>query len=200
MNTRRIDYRFKQRAVLIGASALLGMVLVGCRAADQAELELDPSLQVYRDRFLSATPLIGDVRTPSWVKDSAADPSLPPGEELDTTTQAAQPVLLIGRINAGEFAAFGKGEATFVLSEMPDESHAGDDPEHADNCPFCKKKLENAPKTIVRLEADDQSVLPIGADQLLGLSTNDVVVVQGTARFDETLNSVLMSAEKIYKK
>lgn len=186
--------------IVTGVTALISAFLIGCNPSDSVDSALDPSMQVYRDRFVSATPLEGEWRTPSWIKEDALGPSLPPGAEIEVTSEPARPVLLVGRINAGEFDPFADDEATFVLSEMPDEAHAGDDPDHPDNCPFCKKKLENAPKAIVRLEADDQTVLPISADQLLGLSTNDVVVVQGQARYDETLNSVLINAEKVYKK
>lgn len=185
--------------VLLALTWVMMTFVAACNSQSVPEASDDYSQ--LRDQFLAQQPLEGKVLSPADIKDIAAgdDASLPPGMDpippIDTTKATT---LITGRIDAGEFAAFSKGEASFVLSQLPDEGHGEGDPDHADNCPFCKRKLANAPKAIVRLSDEEQSLIPVSADELLGISEDDVVVVQGPARYDETLNSVLVDATKVY--
>ena len=161
-------------------------IIAGCTSepsltAEQAKL---------RDQFLSAKPIGGQVQTPTDIKETSELPpdQIPPDE----------PVVIAGRIDAGDFEAFGKGEATFVMSQLPDEGHGKDDPDHADNCPFCKRKLQNAPKVLVRFQDAGGSIIPVGADDLFKLSKGDVVVVKGDALFDSTVGTITVNAMKIH--
>ena len=63
---------------------------------------------------------------------------------------------------------------------------------------FCKRKLKNAPKAVVRIVDDSGSVLPVDARQLLGVSKGDVVVVQGLATYLEPVNTVQIDAQSIF--
>ena len=138
--------------------------------------------------FWSPEPIAGQAKSPTEIK------------EATTEVQPTAPVVIAGRIDAGEFDAFGEGEATFVLSQLPDDSHGASDPDHADNCPFCKRKLKNAPKAIVRFETDGNEVIQVGADEIFGLKKDDIVLVQGEARYDEALNTVMVNAKKLSRK
>ena len=161
----------------------------GCdRSTSESGLASDHQHSVIRRTFWSDTPLAGQAKTPTEIKEAASES----GE--------AREVLIAGRIDAGEFTAFGKGEATFILSQLPDDAHGGDDPNHADNCPFCKRKLKNAPKAIVRFEDSEGEVIAVAVDQLFGLTEKDIVLVQGQARYDKLLNSVLVKATKLSRK
>ncbi len=144
---------------------LLGVVtLVGCapKTTGSSSDDLDPQRSV--KYILKSEP--ADPKTPTEVKETVTEPTL---------------LAIAGRIDAGDIEPFQDGIATFVLSQLPDSSHAGGDANHADNCPFCKRKLKNAPKAVVQFVDSGGEVLPIDARKLFGLAKGDVVVVQGTA-------------------
>jgi hypothetical protein len=127
----------------------------------------------------------------------------PPGEAVSITEASeslAEPgqVTLIGRIDAGDLEPFEPGKATFVLSEVPDPEHTGGDPDHADNCPFCKRRLQNAPKAVVRFLGESGEVISEDARQLLGVKEQDVVMVSGSAHFQPDLDTLLVDAETVY--
>jgi len=127
----------------------------------------------------------GDVKTPTDVKELE-------GETVQT--------VVAGRIDAGDLDPFQPGELSFVISQLPDADHAAGDPDHADNCPFCKRKLKNAPKAIVQFLGDDGSVLGGDARQTLGLEQGDVVYVTGMATYDATVNTVMIDATGVYRR
>ena len=163
-------------------------IMVGCTS----EPSLTAEQSRLRDQFLSSEPIAGQVQTPTDIKETAELPpdQIPPDE----------PVVIAGRIDAGDFEAFGKGEATFVMSQLPDEGHGKDDPDHADNCPFCKRKLQNAPKVLVRFQDTAGAVVPVGADKLFKLTKGDVVVVKGDATFDSTVGTITVNATKLHRR
>ncbi|MDA7874157.1 hypothetical protein N9B17_03225 [Rhodopirellula sp.] len=123
--------------------------------------------------------------------------ALSPTDIKESGTQTAL-MVLAGRIDAGDMEPFQTGAASFIVSQLPDQSHAGGNPTHVDNCPFCKRKLKNAPKAVVRILDDSGSVLPVDARQLLGVSKGDVVVVQGLATYLEPVNTVQIDATSIF--
>jgi hypothetical protein len=173
---------------LISPLVLSAVFAIGCKT----EPAISPEFAQLRDQFWSTAPLDGDVQTPTDIKETA---DLPPDQ-----LPPDQPVLIAGRIDAGDFQAFSEGEATFVMSQLPDESHGADDPEHADNCPFCKRKLKNAPKVLVRFQDASGDVIPVSAEKLFGLAKNDIVVVQGDATFDPAVGTVMINATKLYRR
>ncbi len=107
-----------------------------------------------------------------------------------------QQVVLTGRVYADDQVPWEAEQASFLLSVLPEKGH--DDPEHADNCPFCKRKASLAPKAIVRFTDPSGNVLPFGAQQLFELTKGDVVTVRGTIEsFD--LNVFIIRADGMYK-
>ena len=180
--------RFVKSSVKQTLALVLSIFVVGCTS----QPSLTPEQTKLRDQFLSAKPIDGDVQTPTDIQETAELPpdQIPPDE----------PVVIAGRIDAGDFDAFAKGEATFVMSQLPDEGHGADDPDHADNCPFCKRKLENAPKVLVRFQDADGGLIQVGADDLFTLGKGDVVVVKGDATFDAAVGTITVDASKIYRR
>lgn len=153
------------------------------------------------DSTTSVSPsTYADVRAAVWSDSPLAGDTLTPTDIKDSETPGPQTVMLAGRIDAGDMDAFDQSKATFILSQLPDESHGAGDPDHADNCPFCKRKLKNAPKAIVRITDDQDEPIPVAASELLGLEKDDVVVVEGEAFYDKTLNTVMVKAKKIARK
>ncbi len=124
-----------------------------------------------------------DPQTPTEVKESVTEPAL---------------VAITGRIDAGDVEPFQDGVASFLISQLPEGDHAEGDPDHADNCPFCKRKLKNAPKALVRILDDSGEVMTVDARQLLGIAKGDVVVVRGSATYLEPVNTVQIDAEGIF--
>ena len=144
-----------------GILASLLILAAGCNSK-QADTNSDEQSLAGGKYLLAAEPV--DARTPTEIKESVSEPTL---------------VAVAGRIDAGEFEPFEDGVASFMISQLPDAAHAESDPDHADNCPFCKRKLKNAPKAIVRVLDEGGEVVPVDARKLLGLAKGDVVVVEG---------------------
>ncbi|MEO1617875.1 MAG: hypothetical protein AAFV88_18625 [Planctomycetota bacterium] len=125
----------------------------------------------------------GEVLTPTGIKESE-------GETVSG--------LIAGRIDAGEMNPFQDGQLAFLISELPEEGH--DDPDHEDNCPFCKRRLENAPKALVQFKNEQGEILRGDARTALGIDEGDVVIVSGQAEFDAAVNTVLIDAAGVYRK
>ena len=126
----------------------------------------------------------GDVVTPTDIKELG---------------EGDMSVVLAGRIDAGSMEPFQPGEVAFMISQLPDEGHAADDPDHADNCPFCKRKLENAPKAIVQFRDANGNVMAGDARQILSVDKGDVVYVTGTASYNSAVNTVMVNATGVYR-
>ena len=120
-----------------------------------------------------------------------------PTEAMDAHSDDG-PIVLVGRVDAGDIEPFEQGIASFMLSELPDAEHAGGDPNHADNCPFCRRKLEKAPKAVVRVVGDDGSVVQVDARELLGISKGDTLVVRGTGGYREDIHTVEIAASGVF--
>jgi hypothetical protein len=105
-------------------------------------------------------------------------------------------VVLTGRIFAEDQEPWEPNQASFLMSVLPEKGH--DDPEHADNCPFCKRKAAMAPKAVIQFVDASGAVLPHGAQQLFGLNKNDIITVRGTIKsFD--LNLFIVHANGLYQ-
>ena len=142
----------------------------------------DPRLVSLREKLVLASEP-ADPLTPTEVKESFIEP-----------TEFA----LAGRVDAGEMEPFEDGKATFVLSQLPDKAHAGGDPNHADNCPFCKRKLRLAPKVMVQFLDAEGNIIAVDARDLFEIEKGAAVVVQGRGQYVEAINSVQMDAAGIF--
>ena len=125
--------------------------------------------------------------------------AITPTEAMESHIEA-KPIVLAGRVDAGDFDPFESGLASFMLSELPDEDHASDDPNHVDNCPFCKRKLEKAPKAVVKILDSSGDVMPVDARELLGIAKGDIVVVRGSGRYSEAVNLVEITADGVFRR
>lgn len=152
----------------------------------------------------SATPVVGtdsaSATATQWVlSEMPSGDVVSPTDVMDLNGDETSSVLA-GKIDAGELDPFQAGEVAFMISQLPDEGHAADDPEHADNCPFCKHKLENAPKAIVQFVDADGGVAKGDARQLLGLQKGDVVYITGTSQYNPAVNTVMVRATGVFRK
>ena len=125
----------------------------------------------------------------------AEEPASPLTIEAAIQEIANQPeVTLVGRINAGSSEPFDAGQATMVLSEVPDPGHNHD----PGDCPFCKRRAENAKSCIVRFLDQDGNVIKHGAQQLLGVSKDQDVVVKGRGVFLPEVDVLQVDATAVY--
>ena len=103
-------------------------------------------------------------------------------------------VTLLGRINAGTSEPFDSAQATMVLSEAPDPAHNHD----PGDCPFCKRRLENAKSCIVRFLDDKGEVIKQDAQKLLGVAKDQDVVVTGKATLLTDLDILQVDASGLF--
>ena len=157
---------------------LLSLLLTGCSTED-------PALTAARSQFLSQTPPAGEQPIPNAHK-GLSDGSLKP----DST------ITVRARINAGDFPPFADGLAAFVVTDAT--GHDGDESHNPHECPFCKREIELQMARVQFTDAAGQ-VLKTDARQLFGLKEFDLIVVQGTARFDAD-KSLIITARKMFIK
>ena len=125
----------------------------------------------------------------------AEEPAAPASIEAAIAGIAEKPeVTLLGRINAGASEPFDPAQATIVLSEAPDPAHNHD----PGDCPFCKRRLENAKSCIVRFLDEKGEVIKQDAQKLLGVAKNQDVVVTGRAKMLTELDILQVDASGIF--
>lgn len=176
-------------------AGLLCLVSSGCSSPSQ-----DPQVLAIRNQYVAAAEPAGAVTLSELAQrlDGPADPSTAEPNTDDTaiaTAAAAEPVVVIGRIYAGDLEPWDAGKASFLLAELPAEGHGeGHD---ADNCPFCKRRAAQAPTAIVQFLDDHGQLIAHDSRQLFDLKKNDVVTVRGQAIRGE-LNSLVLTADAIF--
>ena len=169
------------------AAVLLCLIAVGCDRS-QEDFETAP------------LPAAEQTSTASLVLDSMPEGQVMTPTEIEELGSGETSVILAGRIDAGEVDPFQPGELSFMISQLPDEGHGADDPEHADNCPFCARRLANAPRAIIQFRGPDGNVLSGDARQVLSLEKGDVVYVTGMAQYNPAVNTVLVNATGVFRK
>jgi hypothetical protein len=118
--------------------------------------------------------------------------------DAKAAVQENSQVVFAGRITGVEQEVFSPGEASFVLTEiLPDEEgHGGED--HADNCPFCKRKAEQAPRASVQFVDAAGQTFPIDARELFEIGPGDTVVIRGTGELMAEMDLFLVTADGIH--
>lgn len=120
--------------------------------------------------------------------------------EVKDSESLPEVVLVSGRIDSGADAeVFQPGQMTFMMSQMPDASHADGDPDHADNCPFCAMSVARAPKVIVNFTDSSGAVRSGDPRTALGVKKGDAVLVEGKATFNPDLKVVEVQATAVYQ-
>ena len=103
-------------------------------------------------------------------------------------------VSVVGRIFADTLSPFDPDAASFSLIELPKPGH---DHENPGDCPFCKHEMENAATAIVHLVDEADEVLAYSAEQLLDLTMNQDVVVQG--KMTKVGDMLIIRARSLHK-
>lgn len=169
---RSAEFSRTFRKLLCVATSFVAIFAVGCNDA------ADERLREIRTRFVLAE----EPASPASIE--AAIEGIAENSE----------VTLLGRINAGTSEPFDHGQATMVLSEAPDPAHNHD----PGDCPFCKRRLENAKSCIVRFLDEKGEVIKQDAQKLLGVSKDQDVVVKGHATLLTELDILQVDASGIF--
>ena len=174
-------------SLLVALGIPTAISVTGCSGTTQAVVDEaldDAEMQFERARLL-LTEEPSDAKTPTEVKETATEKTS---------------LVIAGRIDAGEESPFQSGKATFMLSQLPDPGHGADDPDHADNCPFCKRELAKAPKVIVSFHDDNGTPLNMDAQKLFSVAKGDAVVVTGDGMYNEATNTVMLNADGLFRR
>ena len=95
---------------------------------------------------------------------------------VSNSAALADEVTLAGRIYGGKQSPFDPDSASFTIIELPEPGHDHDDP---GDCPFCKRKADNAAMAVVQVLDESGAPIAMPADKLLGLKQSQDVVVTG---------------------
>lgn len=157
-------------------STVLGIVLfVGCGPSSDPLSEKAKSLLLTEDL------------TPTALTIEQAIEAAPQG----------QPLVMKAKIGSGKGDTFDPNQSEFLVSEIPEGEHAGDEKHDADNCPFCRAREAKAPTVVVRLLEKEGKPFARPADRLLGLKKGQHVVVKGIGSYDAELNFFTIEATGI---
>jgi len=106
-------------------------------------------------------------------------------------------VVLVGLIGSGSLSPFEKGMATLVLSEAP-EDH-GDGKNHvASECPFCRRKADEAPLAQIEFQEENGKTIRVGADTLFDIKQGQVVVVRGRGQYDKDTDTLMIRGTSLF--
>ncbi len=167
-----------------------GLLLSGCGQTDPRVTALRQQLVLAEEPAGAAS--IADAR-------EQTHPSSPDGEPPASSSQGEE-IVVVGRIHAGEFEPWAKGEAAFLISEaLPDSAHEGSPDHDPANCPFCRRRAEKAESVTALIQFRDEqgNVVPIDARELLGVEQNQIVVVRGRGHVDQ-LGVLIIAADGIH--
>ncbi len=182
----------------------IGLVLVcvlfsGCRTETQ-----DPEVLAFREQYvltsepadaITLSELAQRLDNDPQPSEPLAEDAIPEADRSPAEDRTSAPVVVVGRIFAGDLEPWDSGKASFLLAELPEEGHGeGHD---ADNCPFCKRRAAMAPTAIVQFLDENGEVIPRDARNLFGLEKKDVVTIRGQATRGD-LNTLIVTANAIH--
>jgi len=176
---------------MILSIAFVTAISVGCRES------IDPEILAARGKILLSAAPEGS-QSITEAKEFSQSQSDSSTSEPSTSETLPHEVTLVGRIEAGDFDPFDKEIAAFMLSELPAGNHDHEEGHDVDNCPFCKRRAENAPKAHVVLVDENASPVPFPVPSLLDLKKGDQVIVQGIAHWNADLNVLEVKSSGIY--
>ena len=119
-------------------------------------------------------------------------------EAIALPADQEQEVAIFAQIGGGRGDTFDNKNASFLLSEAPDEAHQGKPGHDPDGCPFCKQKMANAPTVTVGFSNDRGEPIPVDARKLFGLNKGDLVVVRGKSSYEESMKILTINATGLH--
>ena len=81
-----------------------------------------------------------------------------------------------------------KNKSVVLVREILEDNEHGGEGHDPSSCPFCKRRMNAAPKAAVVFVGENGKALGYPADRLLPLEHGDVVVIAGTADADNDID------------
>ena len=195
----RYTKRFTMRTLIsvprssrcLGAMLALVWTVTGCQPA-QDPLVLRARSELIVSNIAEPTSSIEEV-----IASASGTESSSGTESVEESARDSKPVVLKAKIGSGKGETFDPATSAFLVSEIPAGEHANEASHDASNCPFCRAREAKAPTVLVRLVNKDGQPFAKPADQLLGLSNGQHVIVKGKGHFDSELNFYTLEAEGI---
>lgn len=161
----------------------LSLAIACCLIATGCGDGTSPRVLALQSQFLVASPPQKERPVPDIRKDLKSG-----------ALKADTRFVVRARINAGDFPPFAEGKAAFIVTDAT--GHDGDESHDPHECPFCKRDIKSV---IARVEfADDTSkMLDIDARELFNVKEFDLLVIEGTGRFDED-DMLVIDTKKLY--
>ena len=151
----------------------------GCGESVSAEV------REFRRQYLSDQPIAGE-NSVSKIREQIKSGEI----------SAETPFVVRARINAGEMPPWGTGTASFVITDAT--GHDGDKEHNPHDCPFCSRNIQ---ESIAQVHFQDKNgqLLQTDSRELFALRENQLVIVQGTGRIDDS-DTLVITAQKMFVK
>ena len=114
-------------------------------------------------------------------------------EKIEQTDQ----VIVEGWLDLKAFESQ-NGKALVMVREILDDQEHGGEGHDPSSCPFCKRRMDAAPKAAVVFVDEDEKTLPYSIGQLLPVEHGDIVVIQGTGKPSDDVIDLKIRATGVY--
>ena len=162
---------------------LLGLLVCSVAILSGCGVSEPPQWKSWRDQFVLKAKPDGAITIEQAI-------ALPADQEQEIT--------ILAQIGGGKGDTFDNKNASFLLSEAPDEAHRGKPGHDPDGCPFCKQKMANAPTVTVGFSNDQGQPIPVDARKLFGVNKGDIVVVKGKSSYEESMKILTIKATGLH--
>lgn len=171
----------------------VGMVTAGCDPVPDALTSQAKSELLVMELDSNAVNVSEAIKAASSAPLASDADEASPAE----TQSVPQDVILKAKVGAGKGETFEPNISAFLVSEIPAGEHADTATHDSSNCPFCRAREAKAPTVMVRLVDKTGQPFHRSADQLLGLTKGQHVVVKGKGQFDPELNFYTVEANQL---
>lgn len=107
-------------------------------------------------------------------------------------------VLFVAQLDEDDQAASLPGQAAILVTEVLPKHAGHGDKNHAENCPFCKRRAAEAPRAAVQWVDASGDPLTVDARKLFGIGPGATVVVRGRGTVLPELGMFHVTATGIY--
>ena len=128
--------------------------------------------------------------------ETTPDETTPDETTPDEIESNQNEIVIKGWVDLKAFEAK-KNSAVFMLREILDDGHGGDGHDPS-SCPFCKRRMNAAPKAAIAFRDKNHKVIKQDANKLIPLEHGDTVFVKGHGTFDKEFNGLKVTASGIY--
>ncbi|MEM9409816.1 MAG: hypothetical protein AAGA30_01805 [Planctomycetota bacterium] len=89
-------------------------------------------------------------------------------------------------------------KAVFMLREILEDSDHGGSNHDPSSCPFCKRRMEAAPKAAIAFRGEDNKIIEKDVAALLPIEHGDIVIIKGTGKMPKDSKILQVTASGIF--